>query len=70
MTNHGIGPYFKGLLIDSLKKSDCFVLSLNESLNDVLQSCEIDLLLRYFYSDDFTVKIWPYYSPRSSKTIQ
>ena len=29
----------------------------DESLNDVLQSCETDLLLRYFNSDDFTVKI-------------
>ena len=45
------------LLIDSLKKSDCFVVCFNESLNDVLQSCEIDLLLRYFDFDDFTVKI-------------
>ena len=29
----------------------------DESLNDVLQSCETDLLLRYFNSVDFTVKI-------------
>ena len=42
MTNYGIAPYFKGLLIDSLKKSDCFVVYLDESLNDVLQSCEMN----------------------------
>ena len=29
----------------------------DESLNDILQSCEIDLLLRYFDSDGITVKI-------------
>ena len=55
--NYGIASYFKGLLIDSLKKSDCFVVSFDESLNHVLQSSEIDLLLRYFDSDNFTVKI-------------
>ena len=36
ITNYGIAPYFKGLLIDSPEKSDCFVLSFDESLNDVL----------------------------------
>ena len=63
MTNYGIAPYFKGLLIDSFLKSDCFVASFDESLNDVLQPCEMDLLLRYFNSDDFTVKI-RYYDSR------
>ena len=51
ITNYGIAPYFKGLLIDSLEKSDCFVVSFDESLN-VLQSCEMDSLLRYLISDD------------------
>ena len=60
MTNYGLAPYLKGLLIDSLKKSDCFVVSFDESLNDALQSCEMDLLLRYFDSNDFTVKIHCY----------
>ena len=77
ITNYGIAPYFKGLLIDSLEKSDCFVVSFDESLN-VLQSCEMDSLLRYLISDDFTVKIryydsrffWSCYSPRSCKTNQ
>ena len=55
MTNYGIAPYFKGLLIDSLKKSDCFVVYLDESLNDVLQSCEMN-----WDSGDFTVKICYY----------
>ena len=53
MTNDGTAPYFKGLLIYSLRKNDCFVVSLDESL----QSCEMGLLLRYFDCDDFTVKV-------------
>ena len=63
ITNYGITPYFKGLLVDYLKKSDSFVASFDESLNDVLQWCEMDLLFRYFDSDDFTVKI-RYYDSR------
>ena len=39
------------------------VVSFDESLNDVLQSCEMELLLRYFDSDNFTVKIC-YYNSR------
>ena len=63
ITNYGIAPYFKCLLIDSLKKIDYFVVSFDESLNDVLRSCEIDLLLRCFDSEGFAVKI-RYYDSR------
>ena len=63
MTNYGIAPYYKGLLIDSLKKSDCFVVSFDESLNNFVKSCGRVLLLRYSDSDDFTVKFC-YYDSR------
>jgi len=56
MTNYGIAPYFKSLLVDSLKMSDCYVVSFDESLNDMTQSCEMDLLLRYFDKLDNKVK--------------
>ena len=56
ITNDGTAPYFKGLMIYSLRKSDCFAVSLDESL----QSFEMGLLLRYFDSDDFTVKFCYY----------
>ena len=36
ITNYSIAPYFKGLLIDFPEKSDCFVVSFDERLNDVL----------------------------------
>ena len=44
----GLAPYFKSLLIDTLKKSDCHVLSFDESLNDFTQTSEIDLLVWFF----------------------
>ena len=63
MTNYGLAPYLKGLLIDSLKKSDCFVVSFEESLNDALQSCDSnDFNNNHFDSNDFTVKIHCYNS--------
>ena len=45
--NFEIVLYFKSLLIDSLKVSECFVISFDESLNYVAHSSEIDLLLCY-----------------------
>ena len=33
------------------------IYSFDENLNDVLKSCETELLLRYFNPDDCTVKI-------------
>ena len=44
----GLAPYFKLLLTDTLKKSDCHVLSFDESLNDFTQTSEMDLLVRFF----------------------
>ena len=38
-----------------LKKSECFVISFDESLNEITQSCEMDLLFRYF--DHLTNKV-------------
>ena len=43
-----LAPYFKSLPIDLLKKSDCHVLSLDESLNDFTQTSKMDLLVRFF----------------------
>ena len=39
----GLAPYFKLLLTDTLKKSDCHVLSFDESLNDFTRTSETDL---------------------------
>ena len=57
MVNFGIAPYFKSLLMDTLKKSECFVVSFDESLNEVTQLCEMDLLVRFFDHLENKVKI-------------
>lgn len=54
--NFGIAPYFKSLLIETLKKSECYVLSFDESLNDFTQTSEMDLLVRFFDESTNTVK--------------
>ena len=50
-----LAPYLKVLLIDTLKKSDCHVLSLDESLNNFTQTSEIDLLFQFFNNSPNTV---------------
>ena len=44
--NHGIAPYFKSLLLSSINTSDIHVYSFDESLNEVTQTCEMDLYVR------------------------
>ena len=51
----GLAPYFKSLLIDTLKKSDCHVLSFDESLNDFTQTSGIDVLVSFFDNSTNTV---------------
>ena len=55
--NFGIAPYFKLILIQNIKGSSCYIVSFDESLNDMTQSCKMDLLLRYFDEIDFKVKV-------------
>ena len=46
--NHGLAPFFKSQLTDDLEKSDIHVFSFDESLNDVTQTSEMDLYIRYW----------------------
>ena len=55
--NFGIGPYFKNVLKEMLKKSDLYIICFDESLNDVKQSCQMDVLIRYFDSIDRKLKM-------------
>ena len=47
---HGLAPYFKSVLVSTLDKSDVHVYSFDESLNDVTQTCEMDLYVRFWES--------------------
>ena len=42
--NFGIASYFKSVLIESIKQSLRHIVSFEESLNDMTQSCEMDRL--------------------------
>ena len=46
--NFGLGPYFKNILMESIRKSAHFVISFDESLNKATQSSELDFLVQYF----------------------
>ena len=46
--NFGIAPVFKNALTEFIKRSEFYVVSFDESLNDNTQSCKMDLLIRYF----------------------
>ena len=47
ITNFGIAPYFKSVLLERIKESSRYVISYDESLNKKTQSSEMDLLVRY-----------------------
>ena len=49
--------YFRDILYNHLQKSDCFVISFDESLNDYAQNCQMDILIRYFDHVENTVKV-------------
>ena len=46
--NFGLAPFFKSLLYEYIKKSCCFVACFDESLNPVAQTCEMDIVMRFF----------------------
>ena len=46
--NHGLAPFFKSTLTSDLQKSDVHTYSFDESQNEVTQTCEMDLHMRYW----------------------
>ena len=46
--NFGLAPYFKSLLIEEVEKSPYYVVSFDESLNKVTQTCQMDLIVRFW----------------------
>ena len=48
LMNYGIAPHFKSNLLKSLNNSSFYSLSFDGSLNDVLQSFQKDMIVRYW----------------------
>ena len=46
--NFGLAPYFKSLLIEEIKKTPCYLISFDESLNKITQNCQMNLLVRFW----------------------
>ena len=57
MTTWGITPYVKEQLRNNIDKAEYVVVSFDESLNHTTQSCQMDLLLRYWDNHDQQVKV-------------
>ena len=51
MVNHGIAPNVKDILRDDVRKSDWYVVSFDDSMNDITQTSDIDICLR-FWNDE------------------
>ena len=45
---HGLAPYFHDLVDNSVLQSDHIVACLDESLNEVVQKCQMDLCIGYW----------------------
>ena len=50
VVNYGIAPYFTQLLKEQVSSSEWFVVSYDESLNEVIQESEMDLVIRFWDS--------------------
>ena len=51
IATHGIAPHFKHLLKDNLNKSEVMICSFDKSLNEITQTCEMDLIIKYRNND-------------------
>ena len=56
ITNWGIAPCVKEQLRNNIDKAEYVVVSFDESLNHTTQSCQMDLLLRYWDNNDQQLK--------------
>ena len=57
LATYGIAPLFKNELKTLIKKSEVNVLSFDESLNELSQSCEMDIIVRFWDNDSKKVQV-------------
>ena len=48
----GLAPYFKNKLVDAVREAACYTISFDESLNKVSQTGQMDIVVRFWNSDD------------------
>lgn len=49
---YGLGPHFSNLVAERVKRSPFFALSIDESLNDICQKQQMDIMVNYWAQDD------------------
>ena len=54
--NHGLSPFFKSALMSDLQKSGIHTYPFDESLNEVTQTCEMDLHFCYWDANEKLVR--------------
>ena len=56
-TNWGVAPYIRQLLLNELDSASFTAVSFDESLNKLTQTCQMDLIVRYWHEADQQVKV-------------
>ena len=57
LIKHGIASYLKSLLEADINKSDCYLMSFDESLNENTQMGKMDVYICYYDSCNKQVKV-------------
>ena len=57
IVNFGLGPYFKEILKCETTASEWYSINFDESLNKVVQECEMDILIRFRDSLSNTLQV-------------
>ena len=52
LTNWGLAPFIREQLKGDLDKAEYITVSFDESLNEVTQTCQMDIVLRFWDNDD------------------
>ena len=50
LINFAVAPYFLEILISELKSFNYYLISLDKSLSDIIQTCQIDVHVHYWSS--------------------
>ena len=71
IVNHRLAPYFKTILKDEITKSDCYIVSFDGNLNDITQTCQMDLLVSYWDVEILDISLfWSFCSFWTSHSFQ
>ena len=57
LIKHGIASYLKSLSEADINKSDCYLISFDENLNENTQMCKMDVYICYYDSCNKQVKV-------------